>query len=312
MPHSERRKEQQESNQESTGVKKNRTRSKSQRRKDKKQRDQEKVLDLHYKLNSLSDDAKNYIELTHLPVPEYGDVTLYNKSKEQKIVTIGNNPAPTKSEKDTNLTGPHVPTVMSRLLNSNGIQVPIEVQEAVLDAGHDYFMQKIEGTTKKHPYFLPNEKIGKRLSASYYNKENIHNFMLHIDLCPFSTTERWGKVPVPVQEELIRNTDILERIQYLKPTIVMFGVELLKVIHVFPGIRWKELARKEKKRTVVQVNWAIEKIKFVGRVLFIQTTPAPFPFLRVTDIEKEEIGDHIYSLAQRYNIGITQPQVQQH
>jgi len=291
------------------GVKKTRYRSKAQRRRAIERRDEGKVLDLHYLFHSLSEEAQQVIEFNHLPVPEYGDISQYNKSVNQRIVTVGNNPAPAKSEqKNTTLTGPHAGCVTAALVYSGSEQVPLDIQEVILDCGHDYFLMDEQPKQKNrigHSYFNAYIKIGRGMAACYYKASvDICNFMLHIDLFPFSTKLRWGLLPIHIQEEFLDKSGLLERLQSLKPTIVIIGVELLKVIHLLPGLRWAELKRTLKTKTIVQVNWAVEHVKHIGKVLFIQTTPSPFPFLRFSDDDKEEIGHIILDLATNHRIGI--------
>jgi len=72
---------------------------------------------------------------------------------------------------------------------------------------------------------------------------------------------------------------------------------------VLPVIKWSEMTRILKNKTIAQVNWGIKYVKYVGKVLFVQTTPTPIPFLRFTDDEKAEIGDMILKLANEHNIG---------
>jgi len=75
---------------------------------------------------------------------------------------------------------------------------------------------------------------------------------------------------------------------------------------LLPGLTWTGLNRTQKSNSIVQVNWAIQKVKFVGKILFIQTTPSPYPFLRYTDVEKEEIGNAVFELAKQHNIELQQ------
>jgi len=76
------------------------------------------------------------------------------------------------------------------------------------------------------------------------------------------------------------------------------------VIHLLPDLKWRELKRTVKNKTVVQVNYAISRLKFIGKVLFVQTTPSPFPFLQFIDSDKEEIGRLIAKVAKENNIGV--------
>jgi len=176
----------------------------------------------------------------------------------------------------------------------------MEAQEIILEGSESYFE---EGAG--HRYFSALTKVGSGIGASYYSDDGFHNTMIHIDICPFATKLRWGLVPVSIQEELLSHANLLTRLQSLKPTIVILGVELLKVVHLLPGFAWKELKRTLKTKTVVQINYAVVKVKFVGKVLFIQTTPTPFPFLRFTDEDKQEIGVLIKRLAFQHNISTT-------
>jgi len=204
------------------GVKKrNRSRSKAERLRDKEARDEEKVSDLYHLYWSLSDAARDFIEFAHLPVPEYGDISLYNRSVNQRIVTIGNNPAPKKSEKSDRLTGAKAGIITAKLVYCRNEKVPKEIEEVILDSGHDYFLE-----STGHAYFKTYSKVGRSLSAGYYDDGDggVHNFMVHIDLCPFSTTVRWGQIPANIREEFISKSNLLSRLQYLKPSIVMIGI----------------------------------------------------------------------------------------
>jgi len=70
-------------------TKKCRTRTRAQRTRDKALQNEEKVLDLYHVFWSLSYEAQQHINFNHLPVPEYGDINLYNRSISQRILTIG-------------------------------------------------------------------------------------------------------------------------------------------------------------------------------------------------------------------------------
>jgi len=200
--------------------KKTRLRTRKQQRKDQAQRDTEKVLELYDLFWSLSEAAQQFVEHGHLPVVEYGDLKLFHKSLDQRIITVGLNPAPLESEKNVRVTGGVVAQCMDRLINCEK-NVPIEIQEFILDAGHDYFLDRADGREPAniHSYFRSISKIGNNsLSASYFeSKKTVRNFMVHIDVCPFATTVKWGQLPVKVQEELLSKSNIVACIQYLKP-----------------------------------------------------------------------------------------------
>jgi len=148
-----------------------------------------------------------------------------------------------------------------------------------------------------HSYFKGLAKVLEPLSATYDPEDTTKPFKaLHIDLAKFSTSERWGKVPHPVREEFLRKSKIIDDIKDFKPNLIIFGVEITKLVHLLPGVAWIELGRFEKTNAVAQVNYAWYEIESVGKILLIQTTPCPFPFLRLTNDYKLFVGKKIKQL----------------
>jgi hypothetical protein len=59
------------------------------------------------------------------------------------------------------------------------------------------------------------------------------------------------------------------------------------------------LATYNKAKDVDYVYYAFKRIPKVGNVLFIQTTPSPNPFGKLTDEQKMEVGAKILKLIEK-------------
>lgn len=142
------------------------------------------------------------------------------------------------------------------------------------------------------------------IQASYYTGKK--NQAIHRDLFPWATKIRWGELSVTAKKDITTTfslnllDEILQYVFYililltlirLQPQLVVLGIEddLAKIL--LPDLKW-QLLHVFQKGTKIRINksWGDFKCLLRKKILFIQSTPARFPFSFLLDSEKTLVG----------------------
>jgi len=270
-----------------SSIRKARRRSRAQRTQDRNDLVVRICQSMHSQFSTLSVKAKEFVDLNHLPMFCYGSRDDYNSSL-TRIVTVGLNPAPSSNEKNPLCVGDEASDLALRVSDGD---IDVKLGKEVLDHSQQYFQ-----IGKAHIYFANLLVVLGELQATYNKTLLNENAALHIDLFKWSTSVPWRSLPKVVANEMISRNFIINDLVILKPQIVILSLDIAKVIRIIPGIQLELLASYNKKNDVDHIYYGFKRIPKVGNVLFVQTTPSPNPFGKLTHDQKREVGAKIRRL----------------
>jgi len=138
------------------------------------------------------------------------------------------------------------------------------------------------------------EPVLSEIQASYFSGK--HNRAIHRDMFPWATSVRWGELNDKVKQSIITtfSLNLMDEILQLQPQVVIFGIEDDLAKTLLPELTW-QLLHLFKKGSKIRINkaWGVFKSVRHKKILFIQSTPARYPFSFLDDTEKALVGSKI-------------------
>jgi len=108
----------------------------------------------------------------------------------------------------------------------------------------------------------------------------------------------WGSLPGDVQKEFLEHSEIEQELRYLKPNVIILGLDLKKAtghLPIFQGLQWYSLCSfPHGKGEIIEVLYSWANLDgFEGDVLIINSMANPFPFQHLSPAERKEVGNKI-------------------
>jgi len=236
-------------------------------------------------LQTLSKEAVQFIDFAHTPMCfGYGSHDEYFKSK-VRTITIGHNPAPSKSDHNKLVHGTKTLDLTQKLIKSfsNNGHISRKCTHALKTVGAKYFSHIV------HPYFTCISPTLAQFHVCHIPGSQTST-ALHLDILKWATTCGWGDISVPAKREVFRQTVILEDLRRFQPQIVIIGLAFTVVEEVFPDLLFEVLTRFEKPKVTIVVRYSWKKLSGMPTTLWIQTEGNPFPLTQVSLEERKKVG----------------------
>jgi hypothetical protein len=240
----------------------------------------------------VSSVAQGYLSLDHIPmVFGYGDMSRFFGSR-LRCLTLGLNPAPPESELNQFVVGDLAKTHTKSLVDAYVVDGSLHMESVdyVQAACTQYF------ANSPHKYFVPLERVLNEVNCSYFG--GLPNTAIHIDIFRWSTSSRWSELPNTVRQEMVTvGTAALQSdLKLLKPKIIIISIEIGKVMNIFKDVAWKTLVSFSKTQADAVVRYSVVRLREVGTVCLVQTTPTPLPFGFLTIQQQKEVGTRLQDI----------------